>query len=152
MKFKYLPAFAALLIGSAISAVIITSTAMLETSLAQSKPDAPSAAKNDIAKPANPLALTDTEKADLANLNAKFLQADAILTARLRVVLGIECQDCEEDYAIGLAIADARKFYREQVRPAQAAYLKRLEEAQQRADCLGCALRGDVFVKPEGKK
>lgn len=141
MKFKNLPAIAlAFLFLLALSA------------LAQSKPDAPSAAKNDIAKPANPLALTDAEKADLANLLARYNQAEVILTARLRVVLEIECESCEQDYAVKLGIDDARKFYREQVKAAQAAYMKRLEAIQQAHNCLGCALKDGAFVKPEAKK
>lgn len=132
---------------------------------AQSKADKPNniSANTNAATPAsapiasdkssdkNSLALTDAEKADLANLNARYLQANEILAARLRVVLEIECQACEQDYAIKLGIDDARKFYREQVKTAQTAYLTRLEAAQQAHDCLGCALKGDAFVKPEKK-
>lgn len=142
MRSKFLP-----ILALAIVFLFVVSA------LAQAKPDAPSAAKPDISKPAvNPLALTEAERTDLANLNARVIQADQILTARLRVILEIECEGCE-DYPLKLAIDDARKFYRDVVKVAQAAYAKRLEEAQQRADCLGCALGKDgVFVRVEAAK
>lgn len=94
-----------------------------------------------------PLTLTDAEKADLANLSARYQQADQILTARLRVVLEIECASCDQDFAVKLGVDDARKYYRDVVKAAEAAYLKRLEEAQQAHDCLGCALKDGAFVR-----
>ena len=65
MKIKFLPAIGAIVFGGMISAVIVLGTDSLESALAQSKPDAPAAAKTDVSKPAvNPLALTEAEKAE----------------------------------------------------------------------------------------
>ena len=146
---KSLPAFAlAFLFLLALSALAQDKSGNISASKLPATPAAALDTGDKIGnKTANPLALTDTEKYDLANLLSRYNQADQILTARLRVALAIECQDCEEDYAIGLAIADARKFYREQVKPAQAAYLKRREEIQQAHDCLGCELKDGAFVR-----
>lgn len=102
----------------------------------------------------NPLALTDAEKLDLAKLATIANEADRVLTARLRVVLELSCDNCDEAYAINLAVTEARKFYRETLKPAQANYLKRMEAIQQAHDCLGCELKDGAFVRPakeEGK-
>ncbi len=138
MKTKIISTITAIL----LCVVCVNVIQNLSRAFAQDKPAVASAPT-----PASPLALTDTEKADLANLNARFIQADQILTARLRVVLEVECESCDQDFAVKLGIDDARKFYREQVKAAQAAYLKRLEEVQQAHDCLGCAIKDGAFVK-----
>lgn len=93
------------------------------------------------------LALTDAEKLDLAKLATIANEADRVLTARLRVVLELSCENCDEAYAVNLAVTEARKFYRETLKPAQANYLKRLESIQQAHDCLGCELKDGAFVR-----
>ena len=96
----------------------------------------------------NTLALTDAEKLDLAKLATIANEADRVLTARLRVVLELSCDNCDEAYAINLAVTEARNFYRETLKPAQANYLKRLEAIQQAHDCLGCEIANGAFVRP----
>lgn len=98
------------------------------------------------------LALTDAEKLDLDTLANRFNQVNAELQARLQVMLDIGCADCNEAFAVKLSVDDARKFYRDTVKPALMAHSARLAEIQKAHDCLGCALKDGEFVKAEGKK
>jgi len=94
------------------------------------------------------LTLTDTEKLDLANLANVAQQLDGALNARLKAILEISCgNNCDEPYVIGLAVTDARKFYREQLQPATERYSKRLAEIQKAHGCEGCGIDKGVFVK-----
>lgn len=128
---------------------IITLTAAAQT-------QQPPATKNTPAVTATPainaLALTEAEKRELDALANRFNQANTELQARLQVMLDIGCADCNEAFAVKLSVDDARKFYREVVKPALAAHSARLAEIQKAHDCVGCELRNGAFVKPEDAK
>lgn len=129
---------------------IITLTAAAQT-------QQPPATKNTPAVTATPainaLALTDAEKRELDALANRFNQANTELQARLQVMLTIGCtDDCNEAFAVKLAADDARRYYRDIVKPALTAHSARLAEIQKAHDCVGCELRNGVFVKPEGAK
>jgi hypothetical protein len=141
LKTKFnLPALALVVICSVLTAAQ-TQQPPLKSSAEAAKPPA-----------INPLALTDAEKIDLDALANRFNQVNAELQARLQVMLDIGCADCNEAFAVKLSVDDARKFYRDTVKPALMAHSARLAEIQKAHDCLGCALKDGVFVKPEGKK
>lgn len=127
-----------------ILALVLTASVFAQSPQLTAK-NAPEATK---APAIAPLALTDTEKLDLAKLATIANEADRVLAARLRVVLELSCEACDEAYAVNLAVVEARKFYRETLKPAQANYLNRLEAIQQAHDCLGCELREGAFVRP----
>ena len=128
MKIKILPLV--------VLACVLTVSAFAQT---QQPPDKPTT---------NPLALTDAEKLDLANLANVAQQLDGALNARLKALLEISCGNgCDESYVIGLAVSDARKFYRDQVQPATERYSKRLAEIQKAHDCEGCGIKDGTFVK-----
>lgn len=130
-------------IALTILAFVLTASTFAQSPRTIAK-NAPEATKSPAIAP---LALTDAEKLDLAKLATIANEADRVLTARLRVVLELSCDGCDEAYAVNLAVTEARKFYRDTLKPAQANYLKRLESIQQAHDCLGCELKDGAFVR-----
>lgn len=93
----------------------------------------------------NPLALTETERAEGDKLAREFTQKSATLQQRLEAIL---IGDVD---AITNAALAARLYFREQLQPAQQAYTAWLMRAQKAHNCDGCELREGVFVRPEGK-
>ena len=136
---KFLPALALAIIFSVLIASAFGQT---------QQPPAKSSTEAAKTPAVNPLALTDAEKLDLANLANVAQQLDGALNARLKALLEISCGNgCDEVYVIGLAVSDARKFYRDQVQPLTERYSKRLAEIQKAHGCDGCAIDKGVFVK-----
>ena len=132
---------------SHILPVLVLALLFTAAALAQSKPDAPAAAKTDVSKPAvNPLALTDAEKAEGIPLQADLNEKERGLKVRLDAVL------VGDSAVILVAAQEARIYYGEQVIPARNKFTDWLKRAQERAQCAGCALGKDaVFVRPEPK-
>lgn len=93
----------------------------------------------------NPLALTETERAEGDKLAREFSQKSAALQQRIEAVL---IGDVD---AITTAALAARLYFREQLQPAQQAYTTWLLRAQKAHNCDGCELREGVFARPEGK-